>query len=404
MTPEEQLALLKQNTVDIVTEGELLEKLRVSVRTTTPLRVKLGMDPTAADLHLGHAVVLGKLRQFQDLGHQAVLIVGDYTGLVGDPSGQKKARPQLSYEEIEENARTYFEQAGKILDLDRLEIVRNGDWFKTLTFRDVLELTSKMTVARMLERDDFSQRYQAGDPIGIHEFLYCLMQGYDSLMVRADVELGGTDQTFNLLVGRTLQRERGMAPQVALTMPLLVGTDGEVKMSKSYGNAIGITDSPSDMFGKVMSIPDKAMPDYFELCTELPVKEISRLCSSEVHPREAKERLARLIVTRYHGAEAGEAAAEEFRRVFAQGGLPDDIPEVAVGPELLDGGAVWIVQLLVHAGLAQSNSEARRAVAQGGVRIDGKVVTDQGLQVKVTDNMLLQHGKRRFVRLKRATS
>ncbi|MCK4300947.1 MAG: tyrosine--tRNA ligase, partial [Planctomycetes bacterium] len=354
-------------------------------------------------------------------GHQAVLIVGDYTGLVGDPSGQKKARPQLTYEEIDENARTYFEQAGKILDLDRLEIVRNGDWFKKLTFKEVLELAGKMTVARMLERDDFSQRYKTGDPIGIHEFLYCLMQGYDSVMVRADVELGGTDQTFNLLVGRDLQRDRGMEPQVAVTLPLLVGTDGEAKMSKTYGNSIGITEPPREMFGKVMSIPDRRMSSYFELCTDLDQSEIDRLCSDEVHPRDAKERLAREIVTMYHDAPApttvsdepvttttpapttttvADAAAEEFRRVFARGGLPDEIPEVHLDPAELASGSVWIVKLLVTTGLASSNSEARRAIAQRGVRIDGTVVTDADLEVVVADGMLLQHGKRKFVRVK----
>ena len=400
MKPAEQLELLRQKSVSIVTEEELLGKLRRSGSTGDPLRVKLGMDPTAPDLHLGHAVVLRKLRQFQDLGHQAVLIVGDYTGLVGDPSGQKKARPQLTYEEIETNARTYFEQAGKILDLDRLEVVRNGDWLKKLTFKEVLQLAGKMTVARMLERDDFSQRYKAGDPIGIHEFLYCLMQGYDSVMVRADVELGGTDQTFNLLVGRDLQRDQGMEPQVALTLPLLVGTDGEAKMSKSYGNYIGITEPPREMFGKVMSIPDRRMSQYFDLCTDLDHSEIDRLCSDETHPRDAKERLAQEIVTLYHGARAAKEAAREFRRVFAQGGLPDDVPVVTVGPGALGDGKVWIVRLLVLAGLVTSNSEGRRAIAQRGVRVDGTVITDVNLEVEVSDGMLLQHGKRAFVRLR----
>ena len=402
MKPEEQLDRLRHTTVSIVTEQELLSKLRRSPPAGggEPLRVKLGMDPTAPDLHLGHAVVLRKLRQFQDLGHQAVLIVGDYTGLVGDPSGQKKARPQLTYEEIDENARTYFDQAGKILDLDRLEIVRNGDWFKKLTFKEVLELAGKMTVARMLERDDFSQRYKAGDPIGIHEFLYCLMQGYDSVMVRADVELGGTDQTFNLLVGRDLQRDRGMEPQVALTLPLLVGTDGEAKMSKTYGNSIGITEPPREMFGKVMSIPDRRMSSYFELCTDLDQSEIDRLCSDEVHPRDAKERLAREIVTLYHSARAAEEAAREFRRVFAEGGLPDDIPEFTLAAGQLKDGSIWIVELVAASGVAPSRSEARRAIAQRGIRVDGEVVTDASLQLEVIDGMVLQHGKRKFVRVK----
>ena len=404
MKPEKQVEALKDKAVSIVTEEELLGKLRRSVKTGKPLRVKLGMDPTAPDLHLGHAVVLRKLRQFQDLGHQAVLIVGDYTGLVGDPSEQKKARPQLSYDQIDANACTYLEQAGRILDLECLEIVRNGDLFKKLSFRDVLELASKMTVARMLERDDFSQRYRAGDPISIHEFLYCLMQGYDSCVVRADVELGGTDQTFNLLVGRDLQRGQDMPPQVAMTLPLLVGTDGQAKMSKTYGNAIGITESPREMFGKVMSLPDRLMRQYFELCTDLSTAEIDRLCSDEVHPREAKEHLAREIVALYHSTQTAEEAAQEFRRVFAQGGVPDEIPEVTLEAAALDGGKLWVVKLLVMMGLATSNSEARRATAQRGVRVDGAVVTDDGLEVEVRQGMLLQHGKRRFVRVRLAGS
>ena len=400
MRPEEQLERLRRGTVSLATEEELLGKLQRSASAGRPLRVKLGMDPTAPDLHLGHAVVLRKLRQFQDLGHQAVLIVGDYTALVGDPSGQKKARPQLSYDEIEANAQTYFEQAGKILDLERLEIVRNGDWFKGLTFAEVLQLTGRMTVARMLERDDFSQRYRAGEPISIREFLYCLMQGYDSVMVQADVELGGTEQTFNLLVGRDLQRSQGQEPQVTMTLPLLVGTDGEAKMSKSLGNYIGITEPPREMFGKVMSVPDPLMRQYFELCTDLPPEEVEHLCSEAVHPREAKERLAREVVTRYHGGEAAERAVREFRRVFAQGGLPDEVAEVTLEPTAAEGGRVWVVRLLVTAGLASSNSEARRAIAQRGVRIDGKVVTESDLEVAVADGMLLQVGKRRFVRVR----
>jgi tyrosyl-tRNA synthetase len=400
MKPEGQLEALRRGTVSIVTEEELLGKLRRSAEKGTPLRVKLGIDPTAPDLHLGFAVVLRKLRRFQDLGHQAVLIVGDYTGLVGDPSGQKKARPQLTYEEIDRNAKTYFEQAGKILDLERVEIVRNGDWFKKLSFREVLDLASKMTVARMLEREDFAKRYRAGDPISIQEFLYCLMQGYDSVMVRADVELGGTDQTFNLLVGRDLQRDRGMEPQVALTVPLLIGTDGEAKMSKSYGNYIGLTEPPREMFGKLMSIPDRLMRQYFELCTDMPEAEIDRLCSEAVHPREAKERLAREIVTLYHGTKPAEEAAEEFRRVFAEGGLPGEIPEVTLELSSLDGGKAWVVKLLVLTGLVPSSSEGRRAIAQRGVRLDGAVVTDPNLEVEVADGMLLQHGKRRFVRVR----
>jgi len=400
MKPEGQLEALRRGTVSIVTEEELLGKLRRAAEKDTPLRVKLGIDPTAPDLHLGFAVVLRKLRRFQDLGHQAVLIVGDYTGLVGDPSGQKKSRPQLTYEEIDRNAKTYFEQAGKILDLERVEIVRNGDWFKKLSFREVLDLAGKMTVARMLEREDFAKRYRAGDPISIQEFLYCLMQGYDSVMVRADVELGGTDQTFNLLVGRDLQRDRGMEPQVALTVPLLIGTDGEAKMSKSYGNYIGLTEPPREMFGKLMSLPDRLMRQYFELCTDMPETEIDRLCSEAVHPRQAKERLAREIVTLYHGTKPAEEAAEEFRRVFAEGGLPGEIPEVTLELSSLDGGKAWVVKLLVLTGLVPSSSEGRRAIAQRGVRLDGAVVTDPNLEVEVADGMLLQHGKRRFVRVR----
>jgi len=306
---DEQLEVIKRAVVQIFPENELVEKLKKSEKSGTPLRIKLGIDPTAPDIHLGHTVVIRKLRQFQDMGHTGVLIIGDYTALIGDPSGREKTRPQLTSDEIEKNAKTYLEQVGRILDMEKVEIVRNGEWFKEFSFRDVLKLVSKMTVARMLERDDFSKRFKSETPVGLHEFIYPLMQGFDSVMVKADVELGGTDQTFNLTVGRDLQRDNGEEPQVAITLPILVGTDGTLKMSKSYGNYIAVEDSPKEMYGKVMSIPDGIMRNYFELLTDVPLAEVGELLKDTAHPMEAKKRLAREIVAGYYGADAAEEEA-----------------------------------------------------------------------------------------------
>jgi len=396
---ERQLAVIRRGVVPggIVTEDELRAKLQRSLATGAPLRVKLGVDPTAPDIHLGHTVVLRKLRQFQDLGHLAILIIGDYTAMVGDPSGRSKTRPQLTYEQVEANAATYVAQVSRILRPDHIQVFRNGDWFRRLTFLDVLRLTSKMTVARMLERDDFARRHATASPIALHEFLYCLMQGQDSVEVRADVELGGTDQTFNLLVGRDLQRDAGQEPQVCITTPILPGLDGIQKMSKSLGNHVGVTDPPAEMFGKIMSIPDTLMPDYYTLLTSLPLDEVQALLAG--HPRDAKSRLAKEIVAAYHTPEAAEAAAAEFDKVFRDHALPADIPDAPLDPAILEDGRVWIVKLLVTTGLVASSSEARRLIAQGGVTIDGARLDDVDARLKLNGGEILRVGKRKFARI-----
>jgi len=397
---ERQLSALRRGAVEIYTEDDLRTKLATAVHEKRPLRVKLGMDPTAPDIHLGHTVVMGKMRTFQDLGHKAVLIIGDYTARVGDPSGQDHARPVLSEEQIKANAHTYFEQAGKVLDLseEKIEIRYNSEWLAGLTFADVLRLASHMTVARMLERDSFERRYKAGDPIAVHEFLYPLMQAHDSVAVEADVELGGTDQTFNCLAGRGLMRDAGLEAQVVLTMPLLVGLDGTEKMSKSKGNYVGVTDSPREMFGKLMSIPDRLMENYFTLLTEVPMEEIRQTLRTE-HPRDAKERLARTVTARYHGEAAADAAAEDFRRVFAENEQPSDIPETVVPANEIEDGKIGLARLITIAGFAESNSEAMRLIRQGAVRLDDKPVTDPKAFVKVTAGAVLRVGKRRWTRL-----
>jgi len=393
---EEQLEQLRRGVVSIISEDELLTKLRRG----QPLRVKLGLDPTAPDIHLGHTVQLRKLRQFQDLGHTAVLIVGDYTAMVGDPSGRSKTRPQLSHDQVMAHAETYVTQVKKVLREDRLEIAYNGDWFAQMQFVDVLKLCSRMTVARMLEREEFSRRYRGGDPIAIHEFLYCLMQGQDSVEIRSDVELGATEQLFNLLVGRELQRDVDQEPQVCLTFPILVGTDGTQRMGKSLGNYVGLTDPPNEMFGKIMSLPDHAVRDYFILLTDTSEAEIERLLSG--HPKAAKVALGRQIVTMYHDAESAEAAAEEFERVFARKELPTEIPEAVLPAEVMEGDQVWIVKLLTAAKLAPSGREARRLVEQGAVEVDGERVRDLETRLKIPkDGLVVKAGKRRFARVKR---
>jgi len=395
---EAQLEKIARGVVEIYSREELVEKLERSRRENRPLRVKLGIDPTSPDIHLGHGVPLRKLRHFQELGHTPVLIIGDYTALVGDPSGRNSTRPQLSREEIEVNARTYVEQAGKILDMSRVEVVRNSQWFERMSFEEVIRLAAKMTVARLIERDDFARRYRAGNPIALHEFLYPMMQGYDSVMVRSDVEIGATEQTFNLLVGRDLQRDAGMEPQVAITLPILIGTDGVRKMSKSLGNYIGVTESPEMMYGKVMSIPDVLMRDYFILATDVPLAEVEALLAGG-DPMAAKMALARAIVTRYHGEDVALRAEEYFERTVRWGEVPENIPRVEVPPALLREGRIWIVRLLVHCGLASSNSEARRLISQGAVSLDGDVITDPDLDLSVRGGMVLRAGKRRYVRL-----
>jgi len=395
-----QLDLLKRGAVQIYTEPELLAKLERAIAAKKPLRIKLGMDPTAPDIHLGHTVVMSKMRQFQDLGHKAVLIIGDYTARVGDPTGANHTRPVLSSDQIDANAATYFEQAGQILDTrpERLEVRRNGEWLGKLTFADVLRLASKMTVARMLERDTFEKRYKAGDPIGVHEFMYPLMQADDSVAVEADVELGGTDQTFNCLAGRELMRDAGLDPQVVLTMPLLVGLDGVEKMSKSKGNYVAVTDPPGEMFGKLMSIPDSLMENYWTLLTTMPMVQIVETLRT-VHPREAKERLARTIVARYHGDAAAAAAAEEFRRVFSEKAKPSEIAEILIPSAEFQDGKIGLARLMVRAGFASGTSEAMRLVKQGGVSINDEVQTDPKAHVGVTTGAVLRVGKRRWGRI-----
>lgn len=398
----EQLLL---GSVDVLPEGELLRQLVRARAEGRPLRVKLGVDPTAPDIHLGHTVVLRKLAQFQSLGHTAVLIIGDCTGRVGDPSGRSKSRPRLSEADINANALTYVEQAAKVLDMDKVELTRNGDWLSPLCMEDVLNLTATVTVARMLERDDFSRRYLANEPISMLEFMYPLLQGYDSVAVRADVELGGTDQKFNLLMGRTIMEAYKLPPQSILTVPLLVGTDGEMKMSKSTGNYIGLNDLPEDMFGKVMSIPDSLMVTYWSLLTGAGKREIEdverRLASGEYHPADAKRDLGERLVTLYHSTADAEAARSHFDRVFKEKDRPAVIPEATVPPEALQGGVVWLPRLLTALGLAASNGEARRLIEQGGVRLDDEVLSDPRAELDpaALRGSVLQVGKRRFLRI-----
>jgi tyrosyl-tRNA synthetase len=366
----------------------------------TPLRIKLGVDPTAPDLHLGHAVPLRKLRQFQDLGHTVVLIIGDFTALIGDPSGRNSTRPPLTAAQIDVNAETYVAQAFKILDADKTELRRNSDWLGPLGFADLLRLTSRFTIARILERDDFSKRYGSQQSIALHEFLYPVAQAYDSVAVEADVEIGGTDQLFNLLAGRELMEKLGMEPQIALTLPLLEGTDGVQKMSKSYGNYIGLTDAPADMFGKVMSIPDELMLKYFRLCTPLEVSEVDAieagLTAGALHPNATKRRLAREIVTLYHDADAAVLAEEGFDRVFKQHEMPEDVPEAVVTFD----DEVYLPGMMVELGLVGTTSDGRRMIDQGGVRLDSVPLEPRIYTYarESVENQVLQVGKRRFVR------
>ena len=392
------LAELTRGAVTVDTTEELTKKLARSAASATPLRIKLGVDPTSSKLHLGFTVQLRKLRQFQDAGHIAVLIIGDYTACVGDPTGRNQTRPTLSHAEVRQNAESYLEQAWKVLDRERTEVVYNGDWFSKMSFLDVISLCARTTVARQLERDDFSKRYKAGTPISVHEFVYPLMQAFDSVEVKADLELGGTDQTFNLLLGRDLMRQEGLEPQVCLTMPLLVGTDGVQKMSKSYENDIGISEAPNDMFGLVMSVPDAAMRDYFVLVTDFGLDEIEAELAKG--PRAAKASLARRLVKMYHGEEAAAGAEAHFDRVFKNREEPEEIDELVVPGADLEDGKIWIVDLVVRAGLAQKNNEARRKVEGGGVKIDGEKIEDPSAKVALVDGQVLRVGKKGFRRLK----
>ncbi|MEW5785029.1 MAG: tyrosine--tRNA ligase [Bacillota bacterium] len=396
---DEQLARIKENTAEIIVEEELLAKLKRSVIQNKPLRCKLGIDPSAPDLHLGHAVVLHKLKLFQELGHHVIIILGDFTGRVGDPTGRSETRKQLSEEEVLANARTYQDQIFHVLDPEHTELVFNSQWLAKLNFADVIKLASTLTVARMMEREDFSRRYRDNLPISIHEFFYPLMQGYDSIAIRADIEFGATEQKFNLLMGRHLQREYGQEPQVALTMPILVGTDGEQKMSKSLGNYIGITEPPEEIYGKAMSISDEIMPEYFRLATALSLPEAERvigdLQTGRLHPRDGKMRLAREIVTLYHGTDAAGQAEEAFKRVFQKGEPPAAMPLLRLGAD----GPLDLVSIMVRAGLAASNSEARRLIQQGGVKIEGATIRAIDHTVQPRGEQVLQVGKRRFARI-----
>ncbi len=400
---DEQITVLERGCERIYTEAELRKKLEESRAKNRPLRVKLGLDPTAPDIHLGHTVVLGKMRQFQDLGHKAVLIIGDYTAMVGDPSGKSKTRPMLNREQIEVNAKTYLAQAGKVLDTrpEKLEIRPNSEWLGKLNLADALKLAGKMTVARMLERDSFEKRYKAGEPIFIHEFMYPLLQGHDSVAIESDVELGGTDQTFNNLVGRDFQIDAGQPAQVVMIMPILVGIDGVEKMSKSLGNYIGVTDSPREMFGKTMRIPDALMKNYFELLTNRAMSDVRTLCDAgKTHPRIAKVTLAKDIVARFHDAATAEHEAEMFDRVFRDGGLRDDIPEVALPRDQVGGDSVLPGKLLKLLGLASSATDGSRLVEQGGVRVNDEELSDPRKAIAPADGMIVRVGKRRVARVK----
>lgn len=399
LSPEKQLELIKRGTVEIILEKELLHKLEKSYRENKPLTVKAGFDPTAPDIHLGHTVLLEKLRQFQELGHRVIFLIGDFTGMIGDPSGKSETRKPLTREDVLENAKTYKEQMFKILDPERTLIEFNSNWMLRMTAEEIIRLASHYTVARMLERDDFKTRFLSQTPISIHEFIYPLIQGYDSVVLRADVELGGTDQKFNLIVGRELQKEYGQEPQVIITMPLLEGTDGVKKMSKSLGNYIGIQESPSEMFGKLMSISDELMLRYYELLSRISNEELEALKrglkDGTLHPMEAKERLAFEIVERYHGTESAKKAKEEFEKIFRRKDIPDQVPLYEVTSEQ----DLWVPRLLKDAGIVKSTSEARRLMLQKAVEINSQVITDPDKRLSAGE-YLFKIGKRRFLRVK----
>ncbi|EKD35999.1 MAG: hypothetical protein ACD_75C01688G0009 [uncultured bacterium] len=400
---EEQLELIERGAVDLISREELIKKLKKSQETGIPLKVKAGFDPTAPDLHLGHTVLLQKLKHFQDLGHDIYFLIGDFTGMIGDPTGKSETRKALTVEQVAQNAESYKEQVFKILDPRKTRVVFNSTWLGKLTSIDMIKLASELTVARMLEREDFRNRFDSGRPISIHEFLYPLIQGYDSVAMHADVELGGTDQLFNVLMGRDLQRSRGQEPQVVLTMPLLEGLDGVNKMSKSLGNYIGITESADNIYGKVLSVSDNLMFRYFSLLSDLSSSAIAALKgkveSGEIHPKEAKKQLARELTARFHSQELALAAEENFEKVFKKGGLPDDLPEYVC----TSGEPVALPQLLLDAGLVSSTSEGRRMVQQGAVTIDGEKAGDLNLMVSPQapsqGEMLIKVGKRRFCKI-----
>jgi tyrosyl-tRNA synthetase len=395
----EQMDIIKRGAVEIIPEDELVKKIEKSLKKSKPLNIKLGCDPSRPDLHIGHSVVIRKLAQFQELGHQAILIIGDFTGMIGDPSGRNATRPALTLEATRINGNSYFEQASKILHKEKTKIVYNSEWLGKMSFEDVIKLASKYTVARMIERDDFTKRFKAGEPISVHEFLYPLAQAMDSVAIESDVELGGTDQKFNLLVGRDIQREYGIEPQVILTMPLLVGIDGVEKMSKSYDNYIGISDEPSQIFGRTLSIPDNLIYQYFELATNVSNQKLAEiklmLTDGSSNPRDIKRELARTLVTMYHNKEAAEIAQQEFDNIFINKGLPDEIEEFKVS----DKKDINILDLIILVNFAPSKGEARRLVLQGGVSIDGEKISDVQSSISVKPGMILKVGKRKFIKL-----
>ncbi|MFP3253697.1 MAG: tyrosine--tRNA ligase [Hydrogenobaculum sp.] len=392
MDIQKQLEIIQKGTVEIIEKEELIEKLKKG----KPLVVKAGFDPTAKDLHLGHTVLLQKLRDFQNLGHEIIFLIGDFTAMIGDPTGRNETRPPLSKEEVLENAKTYQEQVFKILDKDKTKILYNSEWLSTMTTKDIVNLASKYTVARMLERDDFQKRYKEGSPIHIHEFLYPLFQGYDSVVLKADIEIGGSDQKFNLLVGRELQKDYGLEKQVCITMPLLVGIDGVKKMSKSYGNYIALKDDPKDMFGKIMSISDELMYDYYTLLTDKTPEEIEKI--KAMHPMEAKKQLAYIIVSRFHSEEKAKEAKEFFESTFSQKEFPKDAPVFSFS----DKDSFKAYELIVKIGFAPSNNEARRIISGGGLRINGEKITDPNKEIVVENELRVQVGKKHFAIIKKA--
>ena len=394
----EQMDMIRRGTVEILPEEELVKKLERSIKENKPLIVKQGFDPTAPDIHLGHTVGIRKLRHFQELGHQVVVIIGDFTAMVGDPSEKNATRPRLSHDQVMEHAKTYREQFFKILDPEKTIVRYNGEWFSKMNFAEIMELASKFTVARMLERDDFAKRYANQQPISIHEFFYPLMQAYDSVVIKADVELGATEQKFNLVIGRNIQKEYGQEPQIILTLPVLEGLDGKQRMSKSLGNYIGIDEAPEEMYGKTLSIPDNLIMRYFELVTDVDLSELKEIAAKlqdpAVNPRDIKRYLARTIVRMYHDEQAAARSEAHFDQVFVKKDIPDDIPEVAVGQDQMR-----IDDLVVFAGMAKSKGEARRLIQGGGVSLDGEKITDPFHTVRIKKGQVLKVGKRRFARL-----
>ncbi len=397
---EEQLKIIKRGTVEVLPEEDFIRKLERSIKENKPLRIKQGYDPTAPDIHLGHTVCLRKLKHFQELGHQVVLIIGDYTGMVGDPSGRSETRPQLTLDQVRKNAETYQKQFFKVVEKGKTEVHFNGEWFSKMSFQDMMHLASKFTVARILERDDFSNRYKDQIPISIHELFYPLMQAYDSVMIKADVEIGATEQKFNLLTARGIQEIYGQEPQVILTMPVLPGTDGVQRMSKSVGNYIGVAESPKEIFGKIMSIPDDLIYPYFELVTDIPEDDLPKikkeLEDEKTNPMTLKKRLGKEIVRMYYSEHEADKALQEFEKVFSKKELPDEIPIMHFEH---DEPEIWIPHMLVKAGCAKSNGEVRRLIKQGGLYIDNKRIDDEDLKVPVEGEKLVKLGKRRFYKI-----